>query len=347
MALLLLFLAIALGVSFLCSVLEAVLLSVTPSYVAVGLEKRQRSAKLWQHYKGNVERALAAILSLNTIAHTGGAAGVGAQATKIFGEAYLGIVSAVLTLLILIFSEIIPKTLGTLYWRKLAPLCAQILKLVEWSMYPLVILAQVLTRLMSSGAHHGSVSREEIAALANVGVNEGVLTEEESGVIQSMVGLHKLTARDIMTPRPVIFSLDAKQSVADVLAANESIRFSRIPVYADNADNIIGFVRKDDLLSAAVKGEQASLVSAYKRNVLSVPSNQALLVLLRSMTLADHQMALVVNEYGDVLGLVTMEDLVETMLGLEIVDETDHCPDMQVLARELWQRRANQNVKSN
>jgi CBS domain containing-hemolysin-like protein len=345
MALLLLYIAIALGVSFLCSVLEAVLLSVSPSYVAAGLEKQQRTAKLWQHYKQNIERALAAILSLNTIAHTVGAAGAGAQATKIFGEAYFGVISAILTLLILIFSEIIPKTLGALYWRKLAPACAQLLKLVEWSMYPLVILAQGLTRMMSSDGHGGSVSREEIAALASVGVNEGVLSEEESGVIQSMVGLHKLTARDIMTPRPVIYSLDANASVADILESEESIRFSRIPVYDDNADNIVGFVRKDDILSAAVSGKRDERLSKLKREVLSVPSNQALLVLLRSMTLSAHQMALVVNEYGDVLGLVTMEDLVETMLGLEIVDETDHCPDMQVLARELWQRRADQIAK--
>jgi CBS domain containing-hemolysin-like protein len=343
MTLLFFYIAIALGFSFLCSVLEAVLLSISPSFIAAGIQKKEKSAVRWQYYKENIDRSLAAILSLNTIAHTVGAAGAGAQATKVFGEVYFGIISAVLTLLILVVSEIIPKTLGALYWRQLAPVSSKLLRLVEWSMYPLVIMAQGITQLLSSGDKTHSVSREEIAALTNVGASEGALSDEESSVIQSMIRFHTLTARDIMTPRPVIFSLSAEATVAETVSTLSTLNFSRIPIYQDDSDNIIGFVRKDDILSAAVTGDSSEQLINFKRSVLSVPFSVPLLVLLRSITVSNHQVVLVVNEYGDILGLLTMEDLVETMLGLEIVDETDDYTDMQHFARELWRKRAGEN----
>lgn len=339
MLVLIAFVALALGVSFVCSVLEAVLLSISPSYIASATEKGRRSAKLWSRYKTDIDRPLAAILSLNTIAHTVGAAGAGAQAAVVFGEAYFAVISAVLTLLILVVSEIIPKTLGALYWRQMAPFCAQVLRCVIWSMYPLAVFAQSLTRLLSKGGAPHSISREEFTALAELGVREGVFTAEESSQVASLMRFRALAARDVMTPRPVIFSLDESLSVATALKANTRFPFSRIPLFSEQHDNIHGFIRKDDLLMAAVNRPEIALTE-LRRDLLTVPETQPLADLLRKMVENRDQIALVVNEYGGVMGLVTIEDLTETLLGMEIVDETDNAIDMQALARELWVKRA-------
>ncbi|WP_269620230.1 DUF21 domain-containing protein [Zhongshania sp. BJYM1] len=195
MILLIIYVAIALGVSFLCSVLEAVLLSVTPSYIAAEEERGHRNGQLWSAYRTDIDRPLAGILSLNTIAHTVGAAGAGAQATAVFGEAYFGVISALLTLLILVVSEIIPKTLGALFWRQLAPICAVILQFVMWSMYPLVLMAQGITRLLSRGAGSQSISREEFVALAEVAVREGILDQDESSAVASLIRFRSLQGK--------------------------------------------------------------------------------------------------------------------------------------------------------
>jgi len=340
MALLLLFLALALGVSFLCSILEAVVLSVTPSYVAHAREKGKREGEQWGKIKQNIDRSLAAILSLNTIAHTVGAAGVGAQAGRVFGEAYFAVISAVLTLLILVISEIIPKTLGANYWRQLAPLCARVLTVVEVSMLPLVFLSKGITRLFTRDGRSSSISRDEIAALAWAGEDEGVLSSEESGVIRSIVRFRTLKAEDIMTPRTVIFALSDELSVEQALADDNILRFSRIPIYKQHPDKMYAFVRKDELLVSVAKDDKTKSLKKLQRPLKSVLANQPLLSLLRTMSVNYFQVVLVVNEYGDILGLITMEDMVETMIGLEIVDETDKHPDMRRLARSLWERRA-------
>ena len=342
MTLLIVFLTLALGVSFLCSILEAILLSVTPSYIAKELEQGRPNGKRWQKTKQNIDRSLAAILSLNTIAHTVGAAGVGAQAGKVFGEAYFGVISAVLTLLILVLSEIIPKTLGAMYWRQLAPPCAQVLKIVEILMLPLVLFSQGITKLFSAKHQHGTVSPEEISALAWAGENQGILSSEESAVIRSIVHFRHLTAKDIMTPRTVIFCLDDQATVAEAFATKNTKKFSRIPIYDQHPDKIHAFVRKDDILFHTANGDSQTILRNLKRPLLTVLSGKSLLSLWRDMTVDHFHMVLVVNEYGDVLGLLTMEDLVETMLGLEIVDETDNHPNMQRLARNLWEKRARE-----
>ncbi|SMF11589.1 Hemolysin, contains CBS domains [Alteromonadaceae bacterium Bs31] len=341
MALLLFYLALALGVSFLCSVLEAVLLSVSPSYIAGMQEKGNSEGQRWAKIKENIDRTLAAILSLNTIAHTIGAAGVGAQAAKVFGEAYFGVISAILTLLILVISEIIPKTLGANYWKALAPACLRVLKFVEISMWPLVILSQGVTGLISPKKGH-MISRDEIAALAWLGEDQGVLNSKESSVVRGIMQVRSLTAKDIMTPRTVVFSLDAQLSVAQALEIEDTFRYSRIPLFDEHSDKICGFVRKDDILANAAKGLQQTKLNSLSRELLTVLSNKALLDLLQNMSTSHFQMSLVVNEFGDTLGIVTMEDIVETMLGLEIVDETDRYPDMQKLARDLWLKRAKE-----
>jgi len=339
MILLLIYIGIALVVSFLCSVLEAVLLSVTPSYIAAEERRGHRNGRLWRGYKTDIDRPLAAILSLNTIAHTVGAAGAGAQATALFGEVYFGIISAVLTLLILVISEIIPKTLGALFWRKLAPLCAVILRTVVWSMFPLVVMAKGITQLMARGEAAHSISREEFVALAEVAVSEGILDQEEANAVTSLIRFRSLQARDVMTPRLVIFSLAEDARVNTVVNSNSAILFSRIPIYAGDADNITGYIRKDELMQAMSQSPDAPL-SSLRRELLVVPETLPTPDLLQNLIETRVQMALVINEYGSVMGLVTVEDLIETMLGMQIVDETDTTENMQILARELWAKRA-------
>ncbi len=339
MIILIVYISVALGFSFLCSVLEAVLLSISPSYIASENEKGHRGGKLWLKFKADIDQPLAAILSLNTIAHTVGAAGAGAQATRIFGEAYFGVISAILTLLILIISEIIPKTLGAVYWRQLAPVCARTLQFVLIAMYPLAKMAQSLTRLLSKNAPQQSISRDEFQALAELGAREGVFSGEESAQVASMMRFRSLVARDVMTPRPVVFALDENLSVADALKRAPVHRFSRIPLYSEHPDEIQGFIRKDAMLQTAIHAPDTPLAS-LRRDLPAVIETRPVDSLLRWMVEEREQIVMVINEYGSVLGIVTTEDLVETLLGMEIVDETDHNVDMQALARSLWRRRA-------
>ncbi|TGD76231.1 DUF21 domain-containing protein [Mangrovimicrobium sediminis] len=342
MWLLIFYVLLALGVSFVCSILEAVLLRTSSSYIANARQAGKRYGQLWEELRADIDRPLAAILSLNTIAHTVGAAGAGAQATALFGEAYFGVISAVLTLLILVLSEIVPKTLGAVYWRQLAPMCAEVMQVVVWLMYPLVVTGQAITRVIAHGGGGHSISREEFAALAEEGVNEGTFAPEESATLRSVLRFRALVAQDIMTPRQVFFSLPENQSVGEVIHNHQHIAFSRILVYLENPGNITGFIRKDDLLFAAVKQPPETPLSALRRDLLTVPHRTLLGNLMQQMTRSRSQIALLVDEYGDIRGLVTMEDLVETMLGIEIVDETDTSVDMQKLARELWFQRARQ-----
>lgn len=341
MAILVMYVLLALGMSFLCSLLEAVLLSVNSSYIAAGLASGQRSALWWQRCKEDIDKPLAAILSLNTIAHTVGAAGAGAQATALFGEVYFGAISAVLTLLILIFSEIIPKTLGARYWRQLAPACAMILSWVQRVMAPLVWLTQWVTVFFSQEQGEASVSRAEFAALAELGVEEGVFSPREARAVRSLLHFSRLTVRDVMSPRPVIFSLDGDKTVEQVLAEHRSLPFSRIPIYRDQPDNVFAFVRKDEVLRAAIDAP-GTVLHSLQRELLIVPDNLPLRGMIQKMLVPGKQMALAVGEYGELHGLVTTEDLVETLLGFEITDETDQVVDMQVFARQRWEQRARQ-----
>jgi CBS domain containing-hemolysin-like protein len=340
MTLLVVYISLALVVSFLCSIMEAVLLSITPSYVAVREQQGHRYAELMRRLKSNVDRPLAAILSLNTIAHTVGAAGAGAQAALVFGDTIIGIFSAALTLAILVLSEIIPKTLGAVYWRRLAPLVARMLVPTIWLMWPLVLLSKGLTRLLSRGKPETSVSREEISALADIGHREGVFEAEESRILKSLFRFGSLRARDIMTPRIVMFALPATTTVGEVLHEHGQMRFSRIPLYGRNRDEIMGYVLKDDILLKGARDELDLAVSALNREMVVVPDGMPLPELFERLLDTGEHIALVVDEYGGVEGLVSMEDVVETLLGLEIVDEADTVEDMQALARQQWYRRA-------
>ncbi len=342
MGLLLLYVALAIGVSFLCSVMEAVLLSVTPSYVAALEREGGTVGKRLHQFKENVDRPLAAILSLNTIAHTVGAAGVGAQAAVVFGEAYTGIVAGVLTLLILVLSEIIPKTLGALYWRTLTPILVRLLTATIIVMWPLVKLSQGLTYLLSQDEDEAAFSREEFTAMAELGEEEGVFEEKESRILRNLFRFNSLRVKDVMTPRTVIFQMPEHRTIGDVVEEHDEFRFSRIPVYDDDPDDITGYVLKDEMLLRAAQEEFDVSLSEISRDILVVHETLALPDLLERLLDRLEHIALVVDEYGGVAGVVTMEDVVETLLGLEIVDEADSVEDMQALARKQWFKRARE-----
>ena len=339
MALLIFYVALALGVSFLCSILEAVLLSVSPSYVAGMAQEGTKVGKTLERLKEDVDRPLAAILSLNTIAHTVGAAGAGAQAAVVFGSAALGVASAILTFLMLVVSEIIPKTVGALYWRSLTPVVVRLLVPTIWLMYPLVKLAEGLTKLIARGNKPATMRRDEFPALAEVGVKQGVLHADESRMLSSLLRFAGLKARDIMTPRTVIFAFDEEATVHDALETSTNLRFSRIPVYSGGLDHVTGFVLKTDLLLAAANGQGGSRVGDHKRELAAVTDSVGLRDLFERLTAERLHIALVVDEYGGTAGVVTLEDVVETLLGMEIVDEEDAVTDMQALARRKWKER--------
>jgi len=342
MGLLALYVALAIGVSFLCSMMEAVLLSVTPSYVAALEREGSVVGERIHQFKENVDRPLAAILSLNTIAHTVGAAGVGAQAAIVFGEAYTGIVAAVLTLLILVLSEIIPKTLGAVYWRTLTPSIVHMLTVTIILMWPLVKLSQGITRLLASDEDETAFSREEFTAMAELGEEEGVFEEKESRILRNLFRFNSLRVKDVMTPRTVIFNLPEDTTIGDVVEEHDEFRFSRIPVYDDDPDDITGYVLKDEMLLRAAQEEFEVTLEEISRDILVVHETLPLPDLLERLLDRLEHIALVVDEYGGVAGVVTMEDVVETLLGLEIVDEADSVEDMQALARKQWFRRARE-----
>lgn len=339
MTLLVFYIFLATAFSFLCSMLEAVLLSVTPSYIATLEKDRPKVAAKLKAMKAQVDRPLAAILSLNTIAHTIGAAGAGAQAAYVFGDASLTIFSIVLTFIILVFSEIIPKTLGATYARGLSPFVSRVLPWLILAMWPLVKMSQGITYLMG-GAKEGVVSREEIAAMADVGRQEGVVRESESRVVQNLFRLSSLTVEDVMTPRTVLFALPSGTSVAEAMARVDEMRFSRIPLYGENLDDIAGFVLKSDILLAAARDEHDRPLQDMGRELLRVPEDMPLRRVFETLLQGSHHIALAVDGYGGTAGLVTQEDVVETLLGLEIMDEGDETQDLRSLARQRWEERA-------
>ncbi len=340
MYLLIFYLSLAIGVSFLCSMLEATLLSVSHSYIAIMERKGTKTGKLLHHYKEDIDRPLSAILSLNTVAHTIGAAGVGAQAQIVFGDAYVAITSAVLTFLILVFSEIIPKTLGATYWRKLAPFTARTLRVLMFLIYPLVVMSQTITRWLGNDKNIPSFSREEFGALADLGVEEGVFEEEESRIFKNLIRFNSLRVKDIMTPRTVVVGFDESQSVGDVSDNVEQLHFSRLPVYGNERDEITGYVLKNDLLLMMARGETNKKLKELKRDILIVPEMMPLQDFFERLMTKQEHIAIVVDEYGGFAGVVTMEDLVETLLGMEIIDEVDNIEDMQKMARKKWMERA-------
>lgn len=341
MTLLIIYIFCALFFSFLCSIAEAVLLSVTSGYVELKIQQEKSSGQILKTLKADINRPLAAILTLNTIAHTIGAAGAGAQATLVFGEAYLGVISAVLTLLILIFSEIIPKTLGAHYWRQLAPITALSLKYLIKVLYPFVKLSEKLTKGLSNEPSLTGFDRQEFMAMVDISAREGQLAEHESMVMKNMLLLKEMTIKDAMTPRTVIFSLASKLTVSAFFHKYQGVRFSRIPIFDNNADEITGFVLRSDILLAQARGNEEKQLVEYQREMPALLSNMTLSHAFDELVRAKAHVLLAVSEYGSVEGILTLEDILETLLGLEIVDEGDKTEDMQKLAKKLWKKKTD------
>lgn len=340
MVLLIVYITIALLFSFLCSIGEAVLLSVTTAHIALLEQKGRPAGPLLRSMKENINKPLAAILTLNTIAHTVGAAGAGAQAAVVFGSAYVGIASAVLTLLILVFSEIIPKTLGALYWRQLAGVTAHVLRILIWLLYPFVVLSEKLTGSLSQGPTLSGFSRGEFAAMAELSSLEGELAREESDIFKNLLLFHETLVSEVMTPAPVVFSLPEETLVKEYFQRYDHIRFSRVPVYRGGKDQVDGFVLRNDLLLAQARGNTENPLKVYLREIPVVLDTMTLARAFDKLMKLRAHIMLVVDEYGGMMGIITLEDILETLLGLEIIDEEDKHVDMRHLARRLWKRRA-------
>ncbi len=339
MILLTFYLFLALFISFLCSVMESVLLSTTLSFLKVKEEEGHKSASLFIRLKNNVDKPLSAILSLNTIAHTVGAAGVGAQATKIFGDIYFGVISGILTLLILVFSEIIPKTIGARYWRRLALVSGIIINTMVIVTYPLVIMLNYLTRLFSGKTPSLPMSREEISAMAKIGTKQGILEEKENRIIQNLVQLKSVKVSEIMTPRVVVTVADCNMFLKEFLKKKEFLYYSRIPIYSKNKENITGFVFRQTVFEKLAEKKTNLKLRDISREIVVTHEFQTVMSLWETMLIKREHLALIVDEYGGMAGIVTMEDIIETLLGLEIVDERDRIIDMQEYARKRWNEK--------
>lgn len=334
MGLILLYLLGALALSFLCSILEAVLLSTPMSFISMKENEGNKTAILMKRYKNNVDRPVGAILSLNTI----GSAGVGAESIKIFGEEYFGLISAILTLLILVLSEIIPKTIGASYWRSLAMTSTKIIRVLIFITYPLVLLSEVITKIFTPKNHQVSVSREEVSAMVDVGTTEGIFRESESKIIKSCIHLAGVKAREIMTPSIVVETANMSLTIKEFFYDQQTWNFSRIPVYDTNKDYIVGYVLKDMVLKALSDDKFDTKLSDMVRSILSFNEDDSVYQIWEKMLEKREHISIIVDEYGCLRGVVSMEDIIETMTGVEIVDEDDVAVDMQAFAKEKSRR---------
>jgi len=333
------YLFLALFVSFLCSIMESVLLSTPQSFLIVNQDKGHSWAKSFIELKINIDKPLSAILTLNTIAHTIGAAGVGAQAVKVFGEASFGIVSAILTILILVLTEIIPKTIGARYWRQLSAFSYFTIKTMIIITYPLVVISAYISNFISNNKNEQTISREEIAALASIGAGEGLFSEKENKIIQNILKLKNIKVTEILTPRVVVTVVDENMCLSEFLINKEYLKFSRIPIYSENNENITGYVFRQQVFENLAEGRHKLKLKDIKREILVFPNSVVLFSLWEELLEKKEHIALIVDEHGGFDGIVTIEDVIETLLGLEIVDEKDTIADMQKFARERWQNR--------
>ena len=337
--------------SFLCSILEAVLLSITPAYVGIQEQTDSHIAADLVRFKDDIDRPLAAILTLNTIAHTVGAIGVGSQAALIFGESMLEIagvpiislealIAGLMTLAILIFSEVIPKTIGANKWEALTPFTIASLKIMLFVLAPLVWTSQYITRHLKKDKDKPVLSRTDFLAMAKLGTESGVLEESEQTIIHNLLRFSKVLVKDVMTPRIVVNTASEEITVREFQNVNSNLPHSRIPVYREKNDNITGYVLRDDILLNLAETQDHILLKALRRDIVVVHRTVPIPDLLDTFLIKKEHMAMVVDEFGGMEGIVTMEDIIETLLGLEIVDESDNEADMQALARSNWERRA-------
>jgi len=360
MGLLLFYALISIFFSFLCSIWEAVLLSITPTFINLKKKEDKQFAFIFERLKKDIDQPLIAILTVNTIAHTVGAILVGVQAKVTYAENYgsaarnfigmafteelmVGIVSAIMTMLILVASEIIPKTLGATYWRQLANFTAKSLHLLvlilKWT--GLLWFLQLFTRLISKGTVHGSVlSREDFTVMTDIAEEEGVFHSSESTVIKNLLRFNEVKVKDVMTPRAVMKIASEAKSIREFHNENPNLRFSRIPLYGERVDIITGYVLKDQVLEEIINENGDTSLASLRRDLLVTKRDTSIPQLFDTFIVKKEHIALVVDEFGSISGIVTMEDIIETLLGLEIMDESDNVEDLQVLARKKWEARA-------
>ncbi|WP_096087432.1 hemolysin family protein [Agaribacterium haliotis] len=345
MTLLILYLCLAIGVSFLCSVLEAVLLSVTPSYLQAAQTDDPRRAKKLKKVKERLDESLSSILILNTFAHTMGAAGVGSQALQVFGPQWETLIAVLLTLAILYLSEIIPKTLGATFWRQLAMPAAYIISWLVKLVYPLVWLSSGLTKIFSH-SQENEITREEIIALASLSHKEGALFRQENEYLSNLLSLREIKVEQILTPRTVVHMLDGSLSVSEALDEPGTRQFTRMPVFAGGVDDIVGMVNRSDLYDAERSGQGNDALQTLMKDILRVSEKLPVQQLLDMLIKQKAHLALVEDEFGQTAGVVSLEDAIETLLGREIVDESDQVADMQALAKDKYRGRLREESSS-
>ncbi|MGB3467240.1 MAG: CNNM domain-containing protein [Cyclobacteriaceae bacterium] len=349
MTLLLAFFLLSIGFSFLCSILEAVILSITPNYINRLKGQGSSIADDLEAFKKDIDKPLSAILTLNTIAHTVGAIGVGAQAGNVFGNSDIdlgiftisaeSVIATLMTLAILVLSEIIPKTIGANKWESLAPFTVRVLKILVVALMPFVWLSQRITKTLKKEKEKSVLSRTDFTALTEEGVRSGAIDKSESRIIGNLLQLDQLQARDIMTPRSVMMIADKNLTVEEYFNSKKTLVFSRIPIYNEKTDHMIGFVLKDNILEELARGNKETRLEDLKLDLFFVEADTDITKVLHLLLEKNMQFAIVRDKYGSITGLLTLEDIFETLLGMEIVDEMDTVEDMQKLARELWQKR--------
>ena len=334
MDLLIIYFTLAVGISFICSVLEAVLLSVNMSYISLLEKEKPKIGKLLRLQKTNISKSIASILILNTIAHTLGAAAVGAQAAILFGNDAVVIVSMIMTFAILFLSEIIPKTIGAVYWKNLAPFSAQVIRVFIWLTYPVILVTLAVTNKISKGSRDAHIlTKEELLESMLISEDEGVIDEKESDVIENMLNLHNIKVMEVLTPRSVVFSLDETMSIKDIINTQKDIfNFSRIPVYNNSIEDVTGIVLTKKIFKQALLDDSVN-VGSIKKDIFSINENIPVSKALDLFISKKEHMFLVMDSYDQTEGILTLEDCVETILGVEIVDESDDTEDMRELAK--------------
>ncbi len=338
------FFLLALIFSFLCSMWEAVLLSTTPTYARMQFQEGTLVGRYLEDFKANIDRPLSAILTLNTIAHTVGAIGVGQQAAAIWADANPWItlfgVPALMTIAILVLSEIVPKTIVALYWQRLVTFTVHSLRFLIVALAPLVWMSQYLTRLLKHGNNQPVLTRTDFLAMAEIGAQEGVFEEEESQMIGNMIRFQTVQVRDVMTPRTVVAAAAESDAIASFHTSGKRQRFSRIPIYNISKDHITGYVLKADVLTALIDGRGDEPLASLRREIIAVGETYAITDLFSTLRERQEHIAVVLDDFGGMAGIVTLEDVIETLLGFEIVDETDTTTDMRMLAERHRDRRA-------
>ena len=352
MELMIIYMLAALLISALCSVLEATIMSTPMSFITSLEAQEVKGAALLKKYKHNIDRPISAILVLNTVANTVGASLVGSQAASVAHElnyphdTVIGVVSALFTLLILICSEIIPKTIGSTYWRTLAIPASKVIRVLVIVTFPVVYCLERITHLISGNSTQVSVSREEVSAMVTVGAEEGVLEKKENRMIQNLLKLDEITAHEIMTPSVVVSMADSSMTLKEFYRNEEFSNYSRIPIYDDdNSDYITGYVLRQTILERLAEDKFNIHLTDLARPILSFSEEEPVANIWEKLLEKKEHISIIIDEYGSLRGIVTLEDVIETMLGFEIVDEKDEVVDMQEYAKAQWKKMQKKQVR--